>query len=72
MPFGLQGAPATFQRLMDQVLKGLESYAAAYIDDLVIHSRTWGEHLAQVRSVLQQNHQNVNLGWPNVCTLATL
>ena len=54
MPFGLQGAPATFQRLMDQVLKGLESYVAAYIDDLVIHSRTWGEHLAQVRSVLQR------------------
>ena len=52
MPFGLQGAPVTFQRLMDRVLKGLESYAAAYIDDLVIHSRTWGEHLAQVRSVL--------------------
>ncbi|KAL5516317.1 hypothetical protein EMCRGX_G001610 [Ephydatia muelleri] len=42
MPFGLQGVPATFQRLMDRVLKGLESYAAAYIDDLVIHSRTLG------------------------------
>ena len=54
MPFGLQGAPATFQRLMDKVLQGLESYAATYIDDLVIHSSTWEEHLAQTWSVLQR------------------
>ena len=37
MPFGLQGAPATFQRLMDRVIKGMQSYASAYLDDLVIH-----------------------------------
>jgi hypothetical protein len=54
MLFGLQGAPATFQRLMDKVLKGLEDYAAAYIDDLVIHSTTWEEHLTQIRTVFQR------------------
>ena len=53
MPFGLQGAPATFQRLMYKVLQGLEDYAAAYIDDLVIHSATWEEHLTQIQTVLQ-------------------
>ncbi|KAL5489194.1 hypothetical protein EMCRGX_G018260 [Ephydatia muelleri] len=36
MPFGLQGAPATFQRLMDRIVKGCESFAAAYLDDLII------------------------------------
>ena len=36
MPFGLQGAPATFQRMMDVLLKGICSYAEAYLDDLVI------------------------------------
>ena len=37
MPFGLCGAPATFQRMMDHLLEGLEGFAAAYLDDLVIH-----------------------------------
>lgn len=34
MPFGLKGAPATFQRLMDVLLDGTHLYAAAYMDDL--------------------------------------
>lgn len=44
LPFGLHGAPSTFQRLMDKVLQPLHHFAAAYIDDVVIHSttcRTW-------------------------------
>lgn len=36
MPFGLHGAPATFQRLVDEVLRGADGYAAAYIDDIVV------------------------------------
>lgn len=44
MPFGLQRAAATFQRLMDQVLSGTEDFAAAYIDDVVIYSASWKEH----------------------------
>ena len=35
MPFGLSGAPGTFQRLMDRVINGL-SFTKAYLDDLVI------------------------------------
>ena len=35
MPLGLQGAPATFQRLMDRVIQGMQDYAAAYLDDLI-------------------------------------
>lgn len=44
MPFGLKGAPTTFQRLMDRVLSGCHQYAAAYLDDIVIYSDTWEEH----------------------------
>ena len=41
MPFGLSGAPATFQRLMDQTLRGLEEFVGVYLDDVVIHSVSW-------------------------------
>ena len=39
---------------MDKVLQGLEDYAAAYIDDLVIHITTWEEHLTQIQTVFQR------------------
>lgn len=45
MPFGMQGAPATFQRMMDKLLNGLGDFAKDYIDDLVIFSSGWQEHL---------------------------
>ncbi len=37
---------------MDRVTKGMEEYAAAYLDDLVIFSSTGEEHLAHVQAVL--------------------
>lgn len=52
MPFGLHGAPATFQRLMDQVLSDMSDFAAAYLDDIVIFSSTWEEHLQHLEKVL--------------------
>ncbi|RXN24948.1 hypothetical protein ROHU_005997 [Labeo rohita] len=54
LPFGLHGAPATFQRLMDQVLAGCEQYAAAYLDDVVIYSGTWQEHLRHLDDILKR------------------
>ena len=51
MPFG---APATFQRLMDQVLRGTDRFAGAYIDDIAIYSETWREHLDHLDQVLQR------------------
>ncbi|GAA6067093.1 uncharacterized protein LOC118471043, partial [Tachysurus ichikawai] len=48
LPFGLHGAPATFQRLMDQVLQGAEEWSAACLDDVVVHSETWADHLSHL------------------------
>jgi hypothetical protein len=52
MPFGLHGAPATFQRLMDLILRPHRDYAAAYLDDVVIFSSDWKSHLCKVQAVL--------------------
>jgi len=54
MPFGLCGAPATFQWLMDKLLHGLKSCAAAYLDDIVIYSGSWDDHREHLTAVLQR------------------
>ena len=55
MPFGLCNAPATFQRLMDAVLAGLQwSACLVYIDDLVIPGKTFTEHLNHLRQVFER------------------
>ncbi|CAM4470232.1 unnamed protein product [Lepidochelys olivacea] len=38
MPFGLHGAPATFQHLMDRLLNPHMEHAMAYLDKVVIYS----------------------------------
>lgn len=39
MPFGLKNSPATFQRVMDNILKGLQNkICLVYLDDIIIYS----------------------------------
>lgn len=54
LPFGLHGAPATFQRLMDQVLYGLSEFSCAYLDDIVIYSTTWEGHVEHLKVVFDR------------------
>ena len=58
MPFGLVGAPATFQRLMNEILADISTFTAAYLDDTVIFSRSWPEHLNHITEVLQRLKQH--------------
>ena len=52
MPFELCNAPATFQRLMDLVLSGLQwSNCLVYIDDIMIKGKTFQEHLKNMEQV---------------------
>ena len=49
LPFGLCNAPSTFQRLMESVLRSLNwKICLIYIDDIIIFSKSFEEHLAHM------------------------
>lgn len=53
MPFGLCNAPATFERFMDTILRGLKwEVCMCYLDDVVIFGRTFSEHNKRLDLVL--------------------
>ena len=55
MPFGLCGAPATFQRCMELVMRNLQwSIVIIYLDDLIIHAKSFSEHLERLDQVLSR------------------
>ena len=58
MPFGLCNAPATFERLMEQVLSGVDlATALVYLDDILVHAATFAKHLGHLRLVLTRLQQ---------------
>ena len=55
MPFGLKNAPATFQRLMDNILRGLqEDTCMTYLDDIIVYSVSLKEHLQKLKKVFDR------------------
>lgn len=53
LPFGLKNAPAEFQRVLDRVLEGLP-FARAYIDDILIFSKSVEEHHEHLHQVFDR------------------
>lgn len=52
MPFGLTNAPATFERTMDSVLRGLRwNICLCYLDDIVVFSSSFSDHLRRLTTV---------------------
>ena len=55
MPFGLCNAPATFQRLMECVLNGLQwTTCVIYLDDIIVHSVDFDSHVDRLAEVLER------------------
>lgn len=55
MPFGLSGAPATFQSLMDKIIgPDLEPFVFYYLDDIIIATDSFEQHTALLRVILSK------------------
>src|SRR6266498_3894659 len=71
MPFGLGNASATFQRLMNQVLrKYLEKFILVYLNDIIIYSKTFEEHKEHVRLVFEALQAAFLIMKPKKCKFA--
>ena len=55
MPFGLCNVPATFQRVMNTILRdGLDRFVLVFLDDILIFNRTREEHEQHIRALLDR------------------
>ena len=70
MPFGLCNTPATFERLMEQVLASLPTtIELLYLDNILIPGRTFDQHITNLRTVFQRlKSANLKLN-PKKCAL---
>lgn len=55
LPFGISSAPATFERLMECVMRGLQwRTLLVYLDDIIVYSKDVPEHLKRLEEVLRR------------------
>ena len=52
MPFGMKNAPATFQRMVNKLVRDIDG-CEGYIDDVVIFSDNWSDHIRQIERFFQ-------------------
>ena len=52
MPFGMKNAPATFQRMVNKLVRDIDG-CEGYIDDVVIFSDNWSDHIRQIKCFFQ-------------------
>lgn len=65
MLYGVIGGPATFQQTMNYILAPLlRKGVVVFIDDILIYSKTWSDHLATIQTVfdlLTEHHIKIKL-----------
>lgn len=71
MPFGLCNAPATYQRMMQDILSGfLFQFCVCYLDDILIYSKTFEDHIKHLQAVLRRLEEAGLLLKPSKCDFA--
>ncbi|MBW0507523.1 hypothetical protein O181_047238 [Austropuccinia psidii MF-1] len=56
IPFGIKNAPPHFQRIMDTIFQEeiVEGWMVVYIEDIIIYSETWEDHLQYIEGVIRK------------------
>ena len=68
MPFGLVNSGSTFNRMMRKLLNGVEN-VDHYVDDILIHTTSWNEHLKAIQEVLERiKHSGLTIR-PSKCLM---
>jgi hypothetical protein len=68
MPFGLTNAPATFQTLMNSILRPyIDKFVLVYLDDILVYSNSEEEHLEHLRLVFEALRQHKLYARPKKC-----
>ncbi|MBW0474537.1 hypothetical protein O181_014252 [Austropuccinia psidii MF-1] len=68
MLFGIKNAPAHFQRIMETIFQDeiLEGWMVVYIDEIIIYSETWEDHVQYIDRVLSKfTPINLNISLKN-------
>ena len=72
MPFGLNNAPATYQRCIDVILMGLKGIdCLVYLDDIICFSTTMEEHARKLRDIFKRLEQANFKIQPENCVFVT-
>ena len=69
MPFGMKNSPATFQRLINMIITGLDN-CKAYIDDAIIYSEEWDQQIKTIRDFFERLSKaklTINLAKSELC-----
>ena len=68
VPFGLTNAPAAFMSITNDVFRDYtDSFVMVYLDDILIYSNSWSEHLQHIKLVLNRLRKHKLYAKPSKC-----
>jgi hypothetical protein len=70
LPMGLKNSPPTFQKVMTDTLKSCRLFSLVYLDDIIVFSKSFNEHLAHLEQVLLALHAKQLVLNPPKCVFA--